>query len=187
MEIKDFQQESSMVLKEISHSIERLDISQIEKFIQEIQSVKRIFCIGAGRSGIMIQAFCMRLNHLGLQAFMLGTVSCPPAEPGDLVVAATGSGETAGIIAILKKAKMLGARTTVLTTSNNVSIEAYADTIIQICAPKGLVNDGKCSCQPMRALFEQVSFITYEVLIALLKKRSGISEQDMAGRHANLE
>jgi 6-phospho-3-hexuloisomerase len=187
MEVKDFQQESAAVLTEITHGMEQLDFFRIEALLQEIQSVKRIFCIGAGRSGIMLQAFCMRLNHLGLRAFMLGTVSCPPTEPGDLVIAASGSGETAGIVAILQKAKKLGARTTVFTASDNNSIESYADTIIRICAPNGLVNDGKHSCQPMRTLFEQVSFITYEVLIALLKKRCGISEQDMAERHANLE
>lgn len=187
METGDFQQESAIILDEIKHGMDQLDVSRIETLLQEIQSVKRIFCIGAGRSGIMLQAFCMRLNHLGLQAFMLGTVSCPPTKPGDLVIAATGSGETAGIIAILQKAKKLGARTAVFTASDNTSIETCADTIIRVCAPNGLVNEGKYSCQPMRTLFEQVSFITYEVLIALLKKRFGISEQDMAGHHANLE
>jgi 6-phospho-3-hexuloisomerase len=187
MAVKDFTQESATVLTEINHGIEQLDFSRIDALLQEIQSVKRIFCIGAGRSGIMLQAFCMRLNHLGLQAFMLGTVSCPPTVPGDLVIAASGSGENAGVIAILQKAKKLGARTAVFTASTNKSIESYADTIIRICAPHGLVNDGTYSCQPMRTLFEQVSFITYEVLIALLRKRCAISEQDMAGRHANLE
>jgi 6-phospho-3-hexuloisomerase len=187
MEAKDFQQESAIVLNEINRGMEQLDLFRIETLLQEIQSAKRIFCIGAGRSGIMLQAFCMRLNHLGLQAFMLGTVSCPPTEAGDLVIAATGSGETVGIIAILQKAKKLGARITIFTASNNTSIETCADTIIRVCAPNALVNDGKYSCQPMRTLFEQVSFMIYEVLIALLKKRFGISEQDMAGRHANLE
>lgn len=187
METGDFQQESTIILNEIKYGMNQLDFSRIEALLQEIRSVKRVFCVGAGRSGIMLQAFCMRLNHLGLRAFMLGTVSCPPTEPGDLVIATTGSGETLGIIAILQKAKKLGARTTVFTASNNASIETCADTIIRICAPNGLVNEGTYSCQPMRTLFEQVSFMTYEAIIALLKKRFGISEQDMAERHANLE
>jgi 6-phospho-3-hexuloisomerase len=181
------QQESLAILDEITQGMKQLDLCQLEPLLAEIQSVKRIFCIGAGRSGIMLQAFCMRLNHLGLQAFMLGTVSCPPTEPGDLVIAASGSGETSGIVAVLQKAKKIGAKTAVITASNNSGILSYADMIIRICAPNGLVNDGKQSFQPMRTLFEQVSFITYEVIINLLKKSYRISEREMAQRHANLE
>jgi 6-phospho-3-hexuloisomerase len=187
MDSRDFQQENTAIISEITYGMEILDFSRIETLLQEIRSAKRIFCIGAGRSGIMLQAFCMRLNHLGLSAFMVGTVSCPPAGPEDLVIAATGSGETAGIISVLQKAKKLGAKTAVFTASTNNNINTYTDILIQIYAPNSLINDGKHSCQPMRTLFEQVSFITYETLIALLKKRCGISEQDMAGRHANLE
>lgn len=187
MEVNDFQRERDIILHEITHSMEQLDFSLLEAFLQEIRLAKRIFCIGAGRSGIMLQAFCMRLNHLGLQAFMLGTVSCPPTEPGDLVVAASGSGETLGIIAILQKAKKIGAKTVVFTAANNSSIFPYGDIIIQACAPSGLLNDGKQSCQPMRTLFEQVAFIIYETIISLLKKRCQISEEEMARRHANLE
>ncbi|MDR1505622.1 MAG: SIS domain-containing protein [Treponema sp.] len=187
MTAKDFEQASTAIVNEISICVKQLDFSPLEVLLREMQSAKRIFCIGAGRSGIMLQAFCMRLNHLGLQAFMLGTVSCPPTEPGDLVIAASGSGENAGVVAILQKAKKLGAKTAAFTASSNAGIEPHTDTIIRICAPNGLVNDGKCSSQPMRTLFEQVSFITYEVLIALLRKQCGTSEREMAERHANLE
>jgi 6-phospho-3-hexuloisomerase len=182
-----FQQASAAILNEITQGVGRLDFSQIASLLREIQAAKSIFCIGAGRSGLMLQAFCMRLNHLGLRAFMLGTVSCPPTGPGDLVIAASGSGENAGIIAILQKAKKLDARTAVFTAANNNGVSSHADIIVQICAPNGLVNDGTQSCQPMRTLFEQVSFITYELIIARLQGILGVHEQDMAWRHVNLE
>jgi len=187
MNLEQIRIEGSSILEEIKQGINQLDFSQIEIVINEIQAAKRIFCLGAGRSGIMLQAFCMRLNHLGLQAFMLGTIPCPPAEPGDLVIAASGSGETVGVLAILQKAKKLGVRTIVITTSNNSEISACADMVIRICAPKELVNDNSQSNQPMRTLFEQVSFIIYELIITILKKRQHISEEEMAKRHANLE
>jgi 6-phospho-3-hexuloisomerase len=118
---------------------------------------------------------------------MLGNVPCPPAEPGDLVIAASGSGETLGIIAILQKTQKIGAKTVIFTASVESSVFPYGDIIIQMNAPCSLVHDERQSSQPMRTLFEQSVFIIYESVISLLKKRCHITEEEMVQRHANLE
>jgi 6-phospho-3-hexuloisomerase len=184
MEIK---QECMMILEEISGCIQNIDTSQIDLLIREIPRAKRIFCIGIGRSGFLIQTFCMRLNHLGFHAYLLGGVPCPPAEPGDLIIAASGSGETLGIIAVLQKAQQIGAKIVIITATTENSVFAYGDIIIQIRAPSGLIHDRKQSDQPMRTLFEQTAFIVYESIVLLLKNYCNITEEEMAQKHANLE
>jgi len=44
----------------------------VEAFIRELLNAKRIYVMGAGRSGLVAKAFAMRLMHLGLQAFVVG-------------------------------------------------------------------------------------------------------------------
>ena len=43
----------------------KLEERDIRALIEEIQNADRIFLAGAGRSGLMIRAFAMRLMHIG--------------------------------------------------------------------------------------------------------------------------
>jgi 6-phospho-3-hexuloisomerase len=176
-----------IVLEEVIGCIQNIDMSQIDLLIKEISRAKRIFCIGMGRSGFLIQAFCMRLNHLGFDAYLLGGVPCPPAKMGDLIIAASGSGETLGIITVLQKAQQIGVKTVIITASTGSSVSAYGDIIIRIQAPSTLIHNCKQSGQPMRTLFEQTVFIIYESIILWLKNYCNITEEEMVQRHANLE
>ena len=47
----------------------------------------RIFLYGVGRNGLVLQAFAMRLVHLGLDAHFVGQLSAPPAGAAIFVVA----------------------------------------------------------------------------------------------------
>ena len=52
-----------------------------DRLAAEILGAGRIVCYGLGREGLMIRAFCMRLMHLGLEAYMAGDVTTPPIGP----------------------------------------------------------------------------------------------------------
>lgn len=188
MDQGEFHQTSSMILNEIETGIAQLDSAEIDALVSNILSARQIFCIGAGRSGIIMQAFCMRLNHLGLNAFWVGSITCPPATSKDLVIACSGSGKTTSVISIIRKAKGVGTKIAVITSLAKSDILPYTDTVIHVNAPCGLVNEKLSqSRQPMRTLFEQIVFILCESIISMLQKRCGISEKDMAKHHTNLE
>lgn len=176
------------VLKEIKRALRTLDPAGIERLVEDLSKARQIFCLGAGRSGILLRAFCMRLNHLGFNAYMAGGLPCPPAGAGDLIVVASGSGKTPSVLSIMKNGRVAGAKVTLFTTAESDAASLEADAVIRIAAPSGLVNSNdRATSQPMRSLFEQVVFIACETMVSILKNRIGLADEVMATRHANLE
>jgi 6-phospho-3-hexuloisomerase len=175
------------ILQELITCFNKLSPARIDQLMEEIQKAKRIFCVGAGRSRIMLNAFCMRLNQLGFESYVAGNIPCPPARTGDLVIAASGSGTTPSVTVILKRAKEAGARVILITAASASSLADMADLVVNIEAPNGLINDTEKgeSRQIMRTLFEQACFILQEAIIAALS--ADIPPEEIVARHTNLE
>ncbi len=179
---------ASEILGEIQASLTGVNAHDLEALVSEIERAPRVFCLGAGRSGILLQAFCMRLNHLGVEAFMAGGVPCPPVEAEDLIIVASGSGETRSVSAVLEQGRSAGARVALFTARRSGGRSMTADVTVVIPAPSGLVNrEHPQNLQPMRTLFEQSFFLLCEAVVCWLKLKKGIGEEEMAQRHANLE
>lgn len=183
----EFHSVCGTIITEIRSTVERVCDTEVEDFIALLLRSRRIFCLGSGRSGIILQCFCMRLSHLGLQAHWVGSPNCPPATPEDALVVCSGSGKTASVISIMQRAKALGVRIALLTAAESSDACPIADTIIHIQAPAELMNTNSISMQPMRTLFEQAAFVVCETVVAILQARLNIREEEMAKRHANLE
>ena len=178
---------SNEILEEVAAAVRAVDGRDLNALVAELEGTRRVFCVGAGRSGILLQAFCMRLNHLGFEAYMAGGLPCPPVAQGDLLVVASGSGETRSVAAIVTLGRSAGARVAMFTARRDAGI-IDADVCIVVPAPTLLVNaEGPTSRQPMRTLFEQVLFVLCESVVWGLKARNSIGEEEMARRHANLE
>jgi 6-phospho-3-hexuloisomerase len=182
-----FHEACDSIIKEIHYGICQVNPSEINAFIALIESAHHIFCFGSGRSGLILQTFCMRLNHLGLKAFWVGSIDCPPATPDDALLVCSASGKTASVLPVMQNAKIAGAKIGVITTAKNNESTNFFDAIVHINAPFELINEDKKSKQPMKTLFEQTAFILCESIISLLQKRNKISEEEMARRHSNLE
>ncbi|MDD1665656.1 MAG: SIS domain-containing protein, partial [Methanomicrobiales archaeon] len=50
---------------------------EVEGLIREILNAKRVYIMGAGRSGLVARAFAMRLMHLGLISYVVGETVTP--------------------------------------------------------------------------------------------------------------
>ena len=70
---------------------------------------------GAGRVGMAIRGFGMRLGHLGFTAFTLGDSTVPGISNGDLLIVASGSGETQTIVDLVTIASNNGVRIVAVT------------------------------------------------------------------------
>jgi 6-phospho-3-hexuloisomerase len=181
----DILQCGSSILKEISGSFSQIDVSETKKLIERIKLARRVFFVGAGRSKVMLAAFCMRLNQLGIESYIAGNIPCPPAGKGDLVIAASGSCETPSIMAILKRLKKLDIDIFLFTASPDTAIHAVADTIMRIQAPYTLSGNEGTSRQLMRTLFEQTVFIIGETIVEELSADTPVEE--IVTKHTNLE
>ncbi|RLE12102.1 6-phospho-3-hexuloisomerase [Candidatus Aerophobetes bacterium] len=175
------------ILSEINRVLSSLSEDDAAGFIQMILSSKRVFVGGAGRSGIVIRAFAMRLMQLGFTAYVVGETTTPAIRAGDLLVIISGSGETRCSHDILMTAKKAGAYTYLITANESSPMGKLADGKIAISGPTKL-SPGKIeSKQVAGSLFEQGAFIFLEGVISAIVKKLKISAEDIMLRHANLE
>ena len=166
------------VIEELRRTLTAISYEQQEQLAAEIQKANRVFVAGAGRSGMMARCFAMRLMHMGITAYMVGEVVTPSIAAGDLLVIASGSGETASLVSMAKKAKSLGASVATVTIYPQATIGTLSDAVVAIHAPtsKSAIDTGV-----------QSLLICLDYVILILMEKRQITGEEMFARHANLE
>ena len=180
---------SKAIVAELDRTLSRISVPDAEKLSNALLSAKKVLVGGAGRSGLAVKAFAMRLMHMGFDVYVVGETITPSLEPADLLVIGSGSGETGSLVAMAHKAKKIGPKLAVVTIFPESSIGRLADIAITIAAPTPKVeNDsGVESIQPMGSLFEQSLLLFLDSMILRLMEKRGNNSNLMFTRHANLE
>ena len=179
---------AKLILREVDQVLSLVDQSQVETLISAILDANNIVVCGAGRVGMAIRGFGMRLGHLGFKAHTLGDSTVPGIGKGDLFLVASGSGETQTIYDLVEigwnDVVMVG-----LVTGNPESrMGKLADVLVQISAPsKTKAVEGLVSIQPMTTLNEQSLGIFFDALVLDLMEKMGETHDTMWARHSNLE
>ena len=183
-------------IRTIANSISDDDVG---KFLDEILKAKRIYVMGAGRSGLVAKAFAMRLMHLGFQAFVVGETITPALNTGDVMVIFSGSGRTKTVADIAETGKEIGAHICLITSNANSRIGKIADCIVIIEHHRDDVDDDAAefeirqmmgehkSFAPLGTLFETVSMIFADAVISRLMEITKTDETALKNRHVNLE
>ncbi|MDD5024306.1 MAG: 6-phospho-3-hexuloisomerase [Methanoregula sp.] len=171
----------------------------VEKFIREILAARRIYVMGAGRSGLVAKAFAMRLMHLGLQAYVVGETITPALNVGDVMVVFSGSGRTKTVADISETGKEIGAHICLITSNADSRIGKIADCIVIIEHHRDDVADDAAefeirqmmgehkSFAPLGTLFETASMIFGDAVISRLMEITKTDETTLKTRHVNLE
>jgi 6-phospho-3-hexuloisomerase len=171
----------------------------VEKFISELLRAKRIYVMGAGRSGLVAKAFAMRLMHLGFQAFVVGETITPSLSKGDIMVIFSGSGRTKTVADIAETAKEIGAKICLITSDANSRIGKISDCIVIIEHHRDAVTDDAVefeirqmmgdhkSFAPLGTLFETASMIFADAVISRLMEITHVDEIALKNRHTNVE
>ncbi len=152
-----------------------------------LAAADRVFLVGAGRSGIALRATAMRLMHVGLDVFVVGDVTTPAIRSGDVLLVASGSGSTAGIVRSATTAKSSGAVIVALTSVATSALASLADVLITVDAAAKMDRDGAKSAQYAGSLFEQLVLTIGDSLFDALWHVSGRSADELWPRHSNLE
>lgn len=178
------------ILQELLSHAQYIQDDDFIKIVHDIRNARHIFLSGAGRSGICIQAFANRLMHLGFSVSLVGDVTSPHTQKGDLLIIASGSGETTSLVALVKKAKGIGIPIATMTMDKDSTIAQLSETVIVLpgVSPK-LQHSQNCmsSIQPMGSAFEQLCFIIYDAIILELMKQLNLTSERMFQNHADLE
>ena len=70
------------IIQELGKNTGYLQEEQMQRLIAAVLEAKHIFTAGAGRSGLAMRAFSMRLMHLGFQVNCVGDICSTHSAPG---------------------------------------------------------------------------------------------------------
>ena len=172
---------------EIFSTASSLDREELADVARLIRHAPRVFVVGAGRSGLVLRMAAMRLMHLGLGVHVVGDTTTPAIASGDLLIAASGSGTTAGVVKAASTAAAVGARIAVYTTAPESPLAARADAVVVIPAARKTDHGSSVSKQYSGSLFEQVLLLATEAVFQSLWDAEGTPAEELWLRHANLE
>lgn len=172
------------ILNEIKEVLKSNPEKSEEDLVNAINNSRYVFVCGAGRSGLIVKCFAMRLMQAKVNCFVIGETITPSFTKDDLLIVVSGSGQTKTIIDIAIKAKKKKAKIAVVTAKKNSSLAKKGSLIILL---KAKTKKGGKSLQPLGSLFEQSAFIFFEGVIIGLIKKNKISEKTMLLNHTNLE
>ncbi len=178
------------ILEEVSGVVDRADLSKTPELIQAIRAAKRVFVAGAGRSGLMMRAFAMRLMQLGIDTYVVGESTTPDVRRDDLLIIGSGSGRTGGPVSYAQIARTAGVPLAAITAANGSPINELASLVIKLPAPTPKMHEVQTlppSVQPMGSLFEQALLVYLDALIILLMIELKVPESALYGRHTQLE
>ncbi len=177
------------VIAEISGAIQGTHLEGYSKFLSTInKDGSKIVCTGAGRVGLAMRGFTMRLNHLGIDAHFLGETIVPHTGPGDLLIVGSGSGSTGSILKLVEIAKSKGIKISLVTSNNSSPMSKLADATVILNTPnKSSTRAGVHSIQPMTTLFEQTLAIFLDSVVLDLMEKFGETTESMWGRHNVIE
>ncbi len=177
----------SLVLQEITGTTAQIRPGQLNGAAAELSRANRVFVAGAGRSGLVLRMAAMRLMHLGLVVHVAGDTTTPAIREGDLLLVASGSGTTSGVVKAAETASQANARIVAFTANPGSPLAGLADAVVVIPAQQKTDHGSGVSRQYSGSLFEQVLFVATEALFQSLWDTADIPAEQLWLRHANLE
>jgi 6-phospho-3-hexuloisomerase len=179
---------ATAAMADLGRVLEQLPDDAADPLIEAIAAARRIALYGAGREGLALRGFAMRLFHMGRDAHVVGDMTTPPLGPGDLLIVTVGPGRLPTAETFMQVASAAGAKTAVITAQPEGPAAKKADVLTVIPA-QTMANDqgGNVSILPMGSLFEIAETILFELVILKLRDRFGETTESMRARHTNLE
>ena len=176
-----------LVQDELAVTAAGIDGQELAVVADHLAGAGRVFVAGAGRSGLVLRMAAMRLMHLGLVVHVAGDTTTPAISAGDLLLVASGSGTTSGVVKAAETAAKAGARIAAFTTNPESPLANLADALVVIPAAQKTDHGSSVSRQYSGSLFEQVLFLATEALFQTLWENTEEPAEQLWLRHANLE
>lgn len=187
----------NLIADHIKKVATKLDTKSVTLLVNAIMGSKRIFLMGAGRSGLAAKAFAMRLMHMGFNVYVVGETTTPAVQPDDLVIAVSGSGETPSIASLGAITKKIGSKLASITSNKDSTLGNISDFVVVVPGrPKEdvMLEDyqerrmvGYPQLAPLGTIFEISALVFLDAVISELMFRTGASEAELKKRHTVFE
>jgi 6-phospho-3-hexuloisomerase len=197
--MKNYKINTSTVVEEIKKALLAIPKNQTKNLINQIIKADRVFLVAIGRVSLSLQCFGKRLSHLGIKVELVGSLTEKPATKKDLLIVASGSGESLIPVQIAKKAKQIKCKILLITAAKKSTIRKISNFVVELHSPTKLIikNDHENlfdsasktekSIQPMSTLFDQALHIYGDVVSLGIIEKLKINKNKLWKYHANLE
>lgn len=123
-------------VKGANETTQLLSAATLEQAVTFLAQARRIDIYGAGASALVAQDLCQKLRRIGVVAQTYGStdeslVSACQLAAGDVALAISHSGKTAGVVEALSQAKVAGATTLAITANGRAPIARKADVVLR--------------------------------------------------------
>ncbi len=196
----NYNKNTNLIINEISNCLINVKSKESEELINQILKAQRVFITAVGRVSLSLQCFGKRLSHLGINVDLVGSLTEKPATDKDLLIVASGSGESILPLNIAKKAKTFNTRICLITSAKSSSLKKLSDFSVTLKAPIKPFKHGKIknqnlsdsasklnTAQPMSSLFDQALHIYGDIISLLIFERKKLNKNEIWKHHANLE
>ncbi len=169
------------ILKEMEEALQRVDPGAVEEAINSIVASKKIFVYGVGRSGLVGQAFAVRLVQMGFNVHFVGDMTTPFVEPGDLVIIVSNTGETMSAVQTANIVRRVGAKVIAVTSNPNSKLGHASNIILEVAQAR---DDQKKRLAPLGTIFEDSALVLFDALVPIIMERLDQNEASLRRRHA---
>jgi 6-phospho-3-hexuloisomerase len=175
------------ILSELDRILRQVDEAEIGSLCRAIVTARRVFVHSLGREGLAVRGFAMRLAHLGVPVAVVGDMTTPRIGHGDVFLLSCGPGYLGTFEALMAIARQAGATIVMLTAERDAVLPRQADHVVCLPAQTMARAEGSASGQAMGSAYEQALWLLFDALVPRLQTELGQSQDDMRGRHTNLE
>lgn len=184
----EFKKAYELILEELNNLFVKIDSAKVEELIRDIYKANQVFFVGVGRVKLSLEAIAKRFSHLGIKSYVVGDIIEPAITENDLLIVASGSGESIYPLNIAKKARKIGANICHIGSNPNSSMKEVTDLFLRIPTNTklNLLGEEK-SRQPMTSLFEQALLILGDSMVLKMVMDKNINMDKLWNFHANLE
>lgn len=177
-----------IILDECESALLAMDKNDIDSFINVIMESEKIFFTGVGRVLLSLKSIAKRYAHLGMDTHIVGEVTEPAITGKDVLIVASGSGESIIPVAISQRANEIGAKIVHIGSNPQNSITPYCSLFIRIPVQTKLyLTDEITSKQPMSSLFEQSLLLFGDIVAKMIVDEKKVDLKSLWQYHANLE
>lgn len=177
----------AQVLAEATTALGHVEHRAGPALIEAISAARAIYVVGAGRSKLMVDAFAMRLVHLGYPAYVAADMTTPAISgPEDLLIVCSGSGETPTVTVHARTARRVGAPVAAITATADSTLAGLADIVVDLAEYSADGVRGG-SLQFLGTLFEQCALLYLDAIVLAAERLTRADRAAMLQRHSNFE
>lgn len=175
------------ILHRLQPVLDAVPPSDVFSVSAEILAARRVFLLGAGQTGLVLRGLAMRLTQAGLTAHIPGDCTTPAITSGDLLLAASCSGNRPGMLALARAAAEAGAPLTVLTAAADSPLAQLARQTLVIPADREQNVPQHGQPLVLGTCFELSLYCICVMIAEEVLRARGESPASLRQRHANLE